>query len=144
MRYHAIITKEGSRTLAEFLDAPGCQTFAERGESIEEFAPDALQGWLNAQLQDGRVPPRPRSRPRPPAEGTLLPVAVSAVLAARLQVRWARDEEGISQTELARRVGVSQQAIARIESPDANVSMDTLERVAAALGRRVDLNLVPA
>jgi hypothetical protein len=38
---------------------------------------------------------------------------------------------------------VSQQAIAKIESPDANVRLETLERVAAALALDVDLNLIP-
>ena len=45
----------------------------------------------------------------------------------RLRVR-----AGITQTELARRVGTSQPRIAQIESAQANVTVDTLDRIAAA------------
>lgn len=47
----------------------------------------------------------------------------------RLRVR-----AGITQTELARRVGTSQPRIAQIESAQANVTVDTLDRIAAAFG----------
>ncbi|HEU0299540.1 MAG TPA: helix-turn-helix transcriptional regulator [Longimicrobium sp.] len=46
---------------------------------------------------------------------------------SRLRVR-----AGITQTELARRVGTSQPRIAQIESARANVTVDTLDRIAAA------------
>ena len=62
---------------------------------------------------------------------------------ARVQIRNRREEFGVSQQQLAEAVGVSQQAIAKIEAPDANVRLETLERVAAALGLEVDLNLIP-
>jgi DNA-binding XRE family transcriptional regulator len=39
---------------------------------------------------------------------------------------------GITQTELARRVGTSQPRIAQIEAAQANVTVDTLDRIAAA------------
>lgn len=45
----------------------------------------------------------------------------------RLRVR-----AGITQTELARRVGTSQPRIAQIESAQANITVDTLDRIAAA------------
>lgn len=45
----------------------------------------------------------------------------------RLRVR-----SGITQTELARRVGTSQPRIAQIEAAQANVTVDTLDRIAAA------------
>lgn len=64
-------------------------------------------------------------------------------LAARLQLRWAREDAGLTQRELATRVGVSQQAIAKLESPDANLTLQTLERVAHALGLEVELALTP-
>src|SRR5678810_289974 len=62
MRYAAVVTKEGKNTLATVPDAPGCQTFAEPGESIEQRIAKALQGWLEAELIAGRIPPEPRHR----------------------------------------------------------------------------------
>lgn len=77
MRYAAIITKEGRNTLAEFPDCPGCQTFAEPGESIAAQAQDALMGWLAAHLATGEVAPRPSRRH---SKGKLLWVEVPARL----------------------------------------------------------------
>jgi transcriptional regulator with XRE-family HTH domain len=72
-----------------------------------------------------------------------VPVTVPVVLAVRLQLRWARQELGLTQAELARRVGVSRQQIALLESPDANVTLKTLERVARAMDLRLEIQLQP-
>jgi len=68
-------------------------------------------------------------------------VRVRPRLAAVLQIRWARADAGLSQAALAERAGVSQQQIAKIENPDGNPTVATLEKVAAALGLRLDLVL---
>jgi len=68
-------------------------------------------------------------------------VAVPPGLAARVQLRAARQEAGLTQAELAKKVGVSQQHIAALESPDANITVATLEKVARALGREVTIEL---
>jgi ribosome-binding protein aMBF1 (putative translation factor) len=48
---------------------------------------------------------------------------------------------GLSQTEVAARMGTSQSAVARLESGDADVRLSTLERYAAALDQRLDWRL---
>ena len=140
MRYPAIITKEGRQTLAQFPDCPGCQTFADPGESIETQAEDALVGWLEAHLLTGDAAPRPS---RKPPRGKVLWVEVPARLAVKLGLRWARAEAGLTQTQLALRAHVSQQAIAKLEHPRANPTIETLEKVAAALGVRVQIDFRP-
>ena len=60
-------------------------------------------------------------------------------LAAELSAR--RLELGLSQTEVAARMGTSQSAVARLESGDADLRLSTLERYAAALGQRLDWKL---
>ena len=52
-----------------------------------------------------------------------------------------RRSAGLSQTEVAARMGTSQSAVARIESGDADVRLSTLERYAAALDRKLDWHL---
>lgn len=141
MRYAAIITKEGRNTLAEFPDCPGCQTFAEPGESVAEQAQDALMGWLEAHLATGEVPPRPSRRHH---KGKVLWVEVPARLAVKVLLRMERAEAGLTQTQLAKRAGVSQQAIAKLEHPKANPTIETLEKVAAALQIRVEVAFRPA
>lgn len=143
MRYLATITREGDATLAEFPDAPGCQTFT-RGDDIAERAQEAIEGWLEAQLADREIPPRPRKSVTPRKGATVLPVPITPALGVRLALRWARDDAGLSQAQVARRMGVSQQAYALLESPDANISMKTLEKAAEALGLVVHVALEPA
>jgi transcriptional regulator with XRE-family HTH domain/predicted RNase H-like HicB family nuclease len=140
MQYTALITKAGKQTLAEFPGCPGCQTFADPGEDILARAEEALTGWLEAHLVSGQAPPEPTTvRSRGRARAVQIPVP--AKLAVTLAVRWARLRAGISQAELARRAGLSQPVVARLENPDHNATVATLERVAAALGTRLDVGL---
>lgn len=55
-----------------------------------------------------------------------------------------RQALGLSQTEVAARMRTSQSAVARLEAQAADVRVSTLERYAAALGRRIGWALEPA
>jgi transcriptional regulator with XRE-family HTH domain len=48
---------------------------------------------------------------------------------------------GLSQTQVAARMGTSQSAVARLETGTADVLMSTVERYASALGRRLEWTL---
>ena len=64
--------------------------------------------------------------------------------AARL-VRRLREEAGLTQSELADRVGTTQSVISRLESDDyEGHSLSMLYRVAAALDRRIDVRALGA
>ncbi len=52
-----------------------------------------------------------------------------------------RQGAGLSQTEIAARMGTSQSAVARLESGEADVRASTLERYAAALGTEITWQL---
>jgi transcriptional regulator with XRE-family HTH domain len=54
-----------------------------------------------------------------------------------------RRQLGLSQTEVAARMGTSQSAVARFESGSGDVRLSTVERYAAALGRSLDWKLGP-
>jgi transcriptional regulator with XRE-family HTH domain len=56
----------------------------------------------------------------------------------------ARAECGLSQAEVAERIGTTQSAIARLESPSGrhSPSIATLQRYASALGYRLEVRLV--
>ena len=65
-------------------------------------------------------------------------------LPARLAVKIAelRQKQGLSQAELARRLGAKQQLIARIESLDhTNMTLSTLQKIAQALHKRLVVDL---
>jgi ribosome-binding protein aMBF1 (putative translation factor) len=52
-----------------------------------------------------------------------------------------RQAAGLSQTEVAARMGTSQSAVARLESGTADVRASTLERYAAAVGSQITWKL---
>jgi len=58
------------------------------------------------------------------------------------EIRALREKKGLSQRELAERIGTTQSAIARLEAGTNSPSLVTLERVAGALGAEVSLSLV--
>ncbi len=67
--------------------------------------------------------------------------AVSRAVATRL-VQY-RAEHGVTQTELARRLGMKQPAVARLETGEHNPSLDTLARLSAALGIEFHIDVTP-
>ena len=56
----------------------------------------------------------------------------------------ARRASGVSQTEVAARMGTSQSAVARLESGELDARMSTLERYAAAVGHDIDWQARPS
>jgi ribosome-binding protein aMBF1 (putative translation factor) len=59
------------------------------------------------------------------------------------QVILRRSELGLTQKELAERIGTSHSAISRLESGQHRASIATLERVGEALGLRLVVSLEP-
>jgi len=55
----------------------------------------------------------------------------------------ARNRAGLTQQELARKMGTSQPVVARLESGRVRPSMRTLERLAAATGSRLLIRFEP-
>lgn len=58
-------------------------------------------------------------------------------------LREARLKAGLTQAELAERIGTTQSAVARLESPGANPRFETLERALLATGHGLDVKAVP-
>jgi transcriptional regulator with XRE-family HTH domain len=57
-------------------------------------------------------------------------------------IREAREAEGLTQAALARRLGITQPAIARLEAAGDEVTVATLERTLNAMGRALVLQAV--
>jgi len=58
-----------------------------------------------------------------------------------VMLRQAREAAGLTQEELARRLKTKKTAISRIENHAEDIKLSTLERVAAALGKRLQVSI---
>ena len=65
-------------------------------------------------------------------------VSVPARLAAVIIVRRRRAKLGLTQKQLAKRLGVSQQQVAKLEDPDNNSSLASIEKAMQAVGIRLE------
>jgi DNA-binding XRE family transcriptional regulator len=69
-------------------------------------------------------------------------LALARTVAARLIAY--RSENGLSQRELAKRLGVSQPRVVELESGDKNPQIETLVKIAATTGIEFAFDVVPA
>jgi transcriptional regulator with XRE-family HTH domain len=58
-------------------------------------------------------------------------------------IRSARLNAALSQTQLAQHLGVSQAAIAKLERPSSNPTVETLDRTLRATGQQLELRTRP-
>ncbi|HSP81607.1 MAG TPA: helix-turn-helix transcriptional regulator [Myxococcaceae bacterium] len=82
-----------------------------------------------------------RRKERSPAFAELYDEELSKLALAR-KVRQLREQKHMSQEQLAALVNTKQPAIARIESGKVMPRLDLLQRIAAALGMRLELRFV--
>ena len=54
----------------------------------------------------------------------------------------ARQKTGITQKELAEKMGTKQSAIARLEAGNANPSIGFLQKLASALGKKLEMTFI--
>jgi HTH-type transcriptional regulator / antitoxin HipB len=59
-----------------------------------------------------------------------------------MEIRALREARGLSQRELAERVGTTQSAIARLEGGNISPSLPTLDKIAEALDAELSVGLV--
>jgi transcriptional regulator with XRE-family HTH domain len=57
-------------------------------------------------------------------------------------IRATREAEGLTQAVLARRLGITQPSVARLEAAGDEVSVATLQRALNAMGRALELRVV--
>ena len=135
IRYPATVEaqKDGA-FLVQFIDLP--ETFTE-GRTKEEAlfnAVEALSAMLAWRLDESKDVPAPSQKVR----GAHY-VAPDAKTQAAMLLRLARGERTLS--ELARALETSWPAAKRLEDPTHWPSLKTLDRAAAALGKRLVLTL---
>lgn len=135
MQYWAKIKKQEDRKyLVEFSQLEGCFTEGESLEDALKQAKEALDGWLAARCDRDLKIPEPKRR----KERGYYPVEVDIQVAFAVRLRRLRMKRGLSQAELAKRLGISQQAYAKLETPlKANPSLLTIRRLSSALDTEI-------
>jgi HTH-type transcriptional regulator / antitoxin HipB len=66
-----------------------------------------------------------------------------ACLEVGIQIARAREAKHMNQTQLAAKAGMNASKISRIENSTQNLTLNTLNRIAEALDRKVNIELVP-
>jgi antitoxin HicB len=135
IRYPATVELQGDGAyLVQFVDLP--DTFTE-GQTKEEAlfnAAEVLSAMLAWRLDEAKDVPLPSRRVR----GAHY-IAPDAKTQAAMLLRMARGERSLS--ELARALETSWPSAKRLEDPSHWPSLKTLDRAAAALGKRLVLTL---
>ena len=111
-----------------------------QGDSIAEAlseAEGALQAAIEGRLEDGMDIPAP-SDPRRGERLVATPVTTALKAAVYMELRG----QGVSKSELARRMNVNEKEARRMLDPRHPTKVPTLERALAALGRRAEIEVV--
>jgi len=113
-------------------DVPEAVTDGETAQiALQEMA-DALGAALAGYSLDCRELPAPSK----PLAGEYL-VPVNALVAAKLALRSAMQEQGVSNVRQAEQLGLSESAVRRLVNPDHLSRLDRVVAALAVLGRRL-------
>jgi len=125
-----------------FRDHPNVITYGRDLDHASEMAEEALNAVLESEFDYRIPPPRPSGKPKTRKGEKALLVPVAPEIRAAWMLRSWREEAGLSQSRMARRLGITTQSYARMERPGrANLTLGTLDRVAHALGKRLVVGL---
>ena len=120
--------------LISFPDIPEAHTFWEDKATANPIAADALAAALSFYVEKGEPLPVPSATKR----GQVL-VHLAAATVAKLALYDAMRAQGITQSELGRRLRCHRQHVARIVDPAHNTKFEVLEAALAAVGKRAAL-----
>ncbi len=136
---YAFEPDQSGGVLVQFVDVPEAHTSGANEAAAGEQALDCLIAALGGYIKLARKIPRPS-----PARGR--PVAVlPPLVAAKLALYEAMRAQSITRTELARRLGLQENAVRRLLDLDHRSHIDQIDRALAVLGQRLEVRaLQPA
>ncbi|SHJ69855.1 antitoxin HicB [Roseomonas rosea] len=137
--YPAVLTPEDEGGFSvSFPDVPEALTQGEDEAEALDMAQDALVAALSFYVDRGQPLPAPSE-----VAGAHL-VPVPAMAAAKLALHTAKVAQGISNVELARRLGKNEKEARRLLDPTHGSRFEVLEAALRALGQRVVLEVEEA
>ena len=132
--YPAHIWKEKNGTWSvEFPDLHGCFTSAESLEAAKENAKEALTAYLES--LDSRSLSIPVSSTI--EKDDIYPIAPSLNVSFAITLKQERQKQGLTQKEVAKRMGVNWSMYQRIENPrKTNPTLSTIDKLQKVFGRQ--------
>lgn len=121
----------------------GVVTWGATREEAEANAVEALTAVLETLLDRGLPIPEPLAETSDGTEGEVVLVEPDPSAAVPILLRKAREAAGLTQGELANKLGITYQAVQKWERAGANPTVATIQRVLRALGQRLEMELVP-
>lgn len=137
LRYPALIEPDEDGFMVSFRDIPEALTSGKTVEEAREMAADALLTSMDFYFEDKRPVPAP-SKAKKGEELVELPASVSA----KVLLLNAMLAQGITPSELARRMGTRPQDVNRIMDLGHTTKIDTIAAAFEAIGRRLELSVV--
>ncbi len=129
-------TGSGDRVLVEFMDLPRVATDGKDEREAMEEAMDALGSELSIRLSRHEDIPSPSTLKR----GQRL-VPVPLWLAPKLALYLALRDQSISNSELARRLGVHEKVVRRMLDPEHATKAEKIQAALAALGKQMTVEV---
>ena len=122
--------EEGGGFYVTFPDVRGALTSGDTVDEVLEMAEDALWVAMGGYVELGLDIPTPSAI----SDGQY-PITLSPVVAAKLALYSAMREQGISKSELADRLGISEKAAGNLVNPDYGSHMTSVMNALKAVGR---------
>ena len=129
-------TGSDGRVLAEFIDLPRVATDGKDEREAMEEAIDALGSDLSIRLSRHEDIPSPST----PKRGQRL-VPVPLWLAPKLALYLSMREQGVSNSELARRLGVDERVVRRMLDPEHATKAEKIQTALAVLGKQMTVEV---
>ena len=117
-----------------FPDLPGCLTYGESIDEAKKLAREALTGFLQS------IDARKMKIPNPSRlEGdNVYNIEPETPVAFAIWLRKRREAQGLSQSEVARKLGIKYQTYQRIESPSkTNPTLKTIVKLEQVFGNKI-------
>jgi DNA-binding XRE family transcriptional regulator/predicted RNase H-like HicB family nuclease len=137
--YYAKITKQSDKKyLVEFPELDGCLTEGTSLINAIKNAEEALNGYLASHCDRNlNIPLNKKYNGR-----NYHPIKIDIKIGFAILLREIRMKKGLTQKDVAEKLGISQQAYAKLETPKSNPSLDTLKKISEAFDTEIDLKLV--
>lgn len=124
--------------MVSFPDLPNVNAFGDTPEDALRQAKDALDAAMGCALELGNTMVLPRTEPDP--DKGLHAVELSPRIEIAYKLFEAR--RGQKKSEVARRANITPQAYQRFETPKGSPSVETLYKLAHALGKQLVIEFV--